>query len=87
MTFFEYCIIELFLKIIIKKKKVIYMKKKGRPEYDPTPSTRTVYGDPESCMELLSKYGTYNIQPTAESDNLFPIIAQGLPKDEKDKKL
>lgn len=69
---------------IRKAKRVIYVKKKNRPEYDPTPSTRTVYGDPESCMDLLNKYGTYNIQPTAESDNLYPIIAHGLPKDKKD---
>lgn len=63
------------------------MKKKktsgNKPEYNPTPSVTTVYGDPESCMELLNKYGTYNIQPTAESDNEYPFIAQGLPEDKK----
>lgn len=59
------------------------MKKGKKPEYDPTPSTTTVYGDPESCMELINKYGTYNIQPTAESDNEYPAIAQGFPKKEK----
>ena len=32
-------------------------------------------------MELINKYGTYNIQPTAEADNLYPAIAHGLPKE------
>lgn len=61
------------------------MKDKNKPDYDPTPSVRTVYGDPESCMDIISKYGTYNIQPTAESDNEYPAIAQGMPTDKKDK--
>lgn len=75
----------MFLTNNIKKEKGDSVEKKNKPEYDPTPSVRTVYGDPESCMELLSKYGTYNIQPTAESDNLYPVIAQGLPSDEDEK--
>lgn len=58
------------------------MKKKNKPDYDPVPSADSVYGDPESCMELLNKYGTYNIQPTAEADNLYPTIAQGMPKED-----
>lgn len=43
-----------------------------------------VVGQPETCDELLHKYGTYEIQPTGESGNEFPEIAQGLS--EKDKK-
>lgn len=62
------------------------MEKKNTPEYDPTPSVTTVYGDPETCMELLNKYGTYNIQSTAESDNLYPLIAHGLPRKQTGKK-
>lgn len=44
-----------------------------------------VVGQPETCGELLHKYGTYEIQPTAEADNEFPEIAQGLAKKEKEK--
>ncbi len=44
-----------------------------------------VMGNPETCDEILHKFGTYEIQPTAESDNNFPKIAQGLPKSRKDK--
>ena len=35
---------------------------------------------PETVFEQVNKYGTYEIQPTADSDNDFPKIAQGLPK-------
>ena len=44
-----------------------------------------VSGQPETCDELLHKYGTYNIQPTAESDNSYPKISHGLPKSRKKK--
>lgn len=35
---------------------------------------------PETALELINKYGTYNIQPTADTVNRFPAIAQGLPE-------
>lgn len=35
---------------------------------------------PESGFDLVNEYGTYNIQPTADTDNLFPLIAPGLPR-------
>lgn len=38
---------------------------------------------PESPYEMVNKYGTYEIQPTAETENSFPTIAQGLPKHRK----
>lgn len=44
-----------------------------------------VMGNPETCDELLHKFGTYNIQPTAESENSFPKIAHGLPTSRKKK--
>ena len=33
--------------------------------------------NPETVEEMLNAYGTYNIQPTANTDNDFPAIAQG----------
>ena len=42
-----------------------------------------VVSQPETAFELVNKYGTYEIQPTADSDNDFPKIAQGLPKKQK----
>ena len=38
-----------------------------------------------NVFEMLNKYGTYEIQPTCDSDNDFPKIAQGLPKQESRK--
>ena len=40
-----------------------------------------VVSQPETAFELINKYGTYEIQPTCDSDNDFPKIAQGLPKE------
>ncbi len=34
---------------------------------------------PETCEDLVNTYGTYNIQPTADNENDFPMIAQGVP--------
>lgn len=33
--------------------------------------------NPETCEEMLNTFGTYNIQPTANTENEFPAIAQG----------
>lgn len=35
---------------------------------------------PTTCEEMVNKYGTYEIQPTSDSGNVFPTIAAGLPK-------
>ena len=40
-------------------------------------------GQPETAEELINQYGTYEIQPTADTDNPFPHIAQGLPPTNK----
>ncbi len=45
-----------------------------------TPSSTPVLGQPDSTWELINKYGTYEIQPTADTDDAFPKIAQGLPR-------
>ncbi len=45
-----------------------------------------VYGQPETVQELLHKYGTYEIQPTQDSDNVFPTIGTGLPSAEAKKR-
>ncbi len=37
----------------------------------------------EDAFDMVNKYGTYNIQPTANTDNEFPCIAQGRPKKKK----
>ncbi len=63
-------------------------KNRGKKEYDNTEfSVQAVGGMPEDAFDMLHKYGTYNIQPTADSDNEFPEIAQGLPKGKTVKEL
>lgn len=47
--------------------------------YDDTPMAHGRFGQPEDVDDLLNQYGTYNIQPTNEQENAFPMIAQALP--------
>ncbi len=51
-----------------------------------TPSANDYSKHPDSSFDLINKYGTYEIQPTSDTDNPFPKIAQGLPKTESRKK-
>lgn len=53
---------------------------KSRFPCDPAPDVHHFSGDADSCFDLINQYGTYNIQPTADSDHLFPMIAPGLPR-------
>ena len=54
------------------------MSDKGLP-HDETPMLNPFFGQPESAFDLVNRYGTYNIQPTNEQENAFPMIAQALP--------
>ena len=60
------------------------MKRKdmGLP-HDMTPMLKAHFGQPGDCADLVNKYGTYNIQPTSDTENLFPMIAPGLPEEWK----
>ena len=53
-------------------------KDPGMP-YDLAPMLKARFGQPDDCADLVNKYGTYNIQPTSDTENLFPLIAPGLP--------
>ncbi len=56
------------------------------PQNNETPkSLQNIGAQPETAEELVTKYGTYEIQPTADSTNLFPTIAQELPTKLKEK--
>ena len=54
--------------------------KKDKRNTNTSVSAQDVASQPETVYELLNKSGTYEIQPTSDSDNDFPKIAQGLPK-------
>lgn len=62
------------------------MKKQNGKKSDTQMSANAVHGQPVDVDDMLNKYGTYQIQPTADSENAFPKIAQGLPKKEKKNK-
>ncbi len=44
-------------------------------------------GVPDDVTALVNKYGTYEVQDTAATENPMPAIAQGLPKAWKKKKI
>ena len=37
-------------------------------------------GLPETAFEMINRYGTYEIQATADTENMYPAIAQGFDK-------
>lgn len=41
-------------------------------------SSNAVHGNPEDVFGMLNKYGTYEIQPTSDTENTFPLISSGL---------
>ena len=55
-------------------------RKDGSFPYDATPDVHHFNGVPESSFDVVNMYGTYNIQPTSDTENLFPLIAPGLPE-------
>ena len=56
-------------------------KKEAGFPYDATPDVHRFSGDVDSCFDLVNRYGTYEIQRTVDTDNMFPLIMQGLPKE------
>ena len=34
-------------------------------------SSTAIMGEPETVFDMINKYGTYEIQPTADTDNEF----------------
>ena len=60
-------------------------KKKGPGFlYDATPDVHRFTGNADSCFDLVNQYGTYEIQRTQDTENVFPLIMQGLPEEWKD---
>ena len=55
--------------------------------HDATPDVHAFTSPPESVRDIVNMYGTYNIQPSADTDNLFPLIAPGLPRQWRKMKL
>ncbi len=65
-------------------------RKKDRNENFSVPTdivAKSYPATPETAEEMVNAYGTYNIQPTADTDNDFPAIAQGTTKEMKERPL
>lgn len=56
------------------------MDRHKRIPRDATPDVHAFSAPPESTEALINMYGTYNIQPTVDTENTFPLIGHGLPK-------
>lgn len=54
-------------------------KKINNENFNPPVDISVSYAvcNPDSCEEQVNVYGTYEIQPTANTENDFPAIAQG----------
>lgn len=64
---------------------VIFMSRRKKPfPHDATPDVHAFPAPPESAESIVNRYGTYNIQPTVDTTNTFPLIGQGLPKQWRD---
>ncbi|MBQ5840480.1 MAG: hypothetical protein IIW40_00835 [Clostridia bacterium] len=40
----------------------------------PNPSSQPVHGEPVDVWDQINKYGTYEVQDTTDTDNVFPTI-------------
>ena len=49
--------------------------------YDATPDVHHFPGNTDSCFDQVNQYGTYEIQRTQDTENIFPLIMQGLPRE------
>lgn len=53
------------------------LKKKTQKKIYKEPSVMPLSDLPETAEEMVNRYGTYEIQSTAATDNQYPAIAQG----------
>ena len=56
------------------------MEKSKKPNLNTEMSLENQHRPPETAEEMVNCFGTYEIQPTADTDNQYPAIAQGYNK-------
>jgi len=52
-------------------------KPQQRPDEVPFLLPQPVEGEPFGAVQLVNRYGTYEIQPTSDSENFYPAIGAG----------
>lgn len=55
-------------------------KDKEKFPYSETPTLNAFPGEPEDCFDIVNRYGTYEIQRTADTENFFPPSRRGFRK-------
>lgn len=55
------------------------MKKNSKKRADVRKAAQTGDAQDTTVWDLINRYGTYNIQPTSDTENPFPAIAAGNP--------
>ena len=63
------------------------MSEKHKLPHDATPDVHEFHAPPEDIHDIINGWGTYNIQATANTENLFPLIGPGLPKKWKNREV
>ena len=63
------------------------MSEKRRLPRDATPDVHEFHAPPEDIHDIINGWGTYNIQATANTENLFPLISPSLPKKWKNREI
>lgn len=51
-----------------------------RKRYEVPPERKE--GQPDGDDDVINKYGTYEVQRTCDTGSEYPMIAQGLPKEQ-----
>ena len=54
-----------------------HKQKPHGPESVPSLKGQPIQGMTPDSFDMVNRYGTYEIQPTSNSENFFPIIAAG----------
>ena len=63
------------------------MSEKHKLAHDITPDVHQFHAAPEDIHDIINGWGTYNIQATSDTENLFPLIGPGLPQKWKCRKI
>ena len=56
------------------------MEKIIKPTKDTEMTLENIHRPPETAEEMVNCFGTYEIQPTADREDMYPAIAQGFNK-------
>ena len=56
------------------------MNEKHKLPHDATPDVHEFHHPPQSVQDIVNQWGTYNVQATSDTENLFPLVGPALPR-------